>query len=68
MLVDLWARSNAPLTLGFLMEDYVEHLVHHLAQIGVACGAGNLQPAFQRAWRPTRPPQATSLPHSVNSP
>ncbi len=42
MLVDLWARSNAPLTLGFLMEDYVEHLVHHLAQIGVACGAGNL--------------------------
>ena len=28
--------SNAPVSLGYLAEDYVRHLVHHLHQIGVA--------------------------------
>jgi hypothetical protein len=28
--------SNAPVSLGYLAEDYVGHLVHHLHQIGVA--------------------------------
>jgi len=28
--------SNAPVSLGYLAEDYVAHLVHHLDQIGVA--------------------------------
>ena len=27
--------SNEPVTLSFLVEDYVRHLAHHLAQIGV---------------------------------
>jgi hypothetical protein len=28
--------SDEPVTLGFLAEDYVRHLVHHLKQIGAA--------------------------------
>jgi hypothetical protein len=28
--------SNAPVSLGYLAEDYVRHLVHHLDRIGVA--------------------------------
>jgi hypothetical protein len=28
--------SNAPVSLGYLVEDYVRHLVHHLDGIGVA--------------------------------
>jgi hypothetical protein len=28
--------TNEPVTLGFLAEDYVRHLVHHLKQIGAA--------------------------------
>ena len=28
--------ENEPVTLGFLAEDYVRHLVHHLDQIGAA--------------------------------
>ena len=28
--------SNAPVSLRYLAEDYVVHLVHHLDQIGVA--------------------------------
>ncbi|MGA2720622.1 MAG: DinB family protein [Candidatus Acidiferrales bacterium] len=28
--------SDEPVTLGFLAEDYVTHLVHHLKQIGAA--------------------------------
>lgn len=28
--------SNAPVSLRYLAEDYVRHLVHHLGQIGVA--------------------------------
>jgi DinB superfamily len=28
--------SREPVTLGFLVEDYVRHLVHHLGQIGAA--------------------------------
>lgn len=28
--------SDEPITLGFLAEDYVSHLVHHLKQIGAA--------------------------------
>jgi hypothetical protein len=28
--------SNAPVTLRYLAEDYVNHLLHHLSQIGVA--------------------------------
>lgn len=28
--------SNAPVSLGYLAEDYVRHLVHHLDQIGAA--------------------------------
>jgi DinB superfamily len=27
--------SNKPVTLAFLVEDYVRHLAHHLAQIGL---------------------------------
>jgi hypothetical protein len=27
---------NAPVTLGFLAEDYLRHLKHHLTQLGVA--------------------------------
>ncbi len=27
--------GSAPLTLGFVIEDYVDHLVHHLQHIGV---------------------------------
>jgi hypothetical protein len=30
--------SNAPVSLRYLAEDYVRHLVHHLDQIGVATG------------------------------
>lgn len=26
--------SNEPVTLAFLVEDYLQHLVHHLEQIG----------------------------------
>ncbi|HEV8630739.1 MAG TPA: DinB family protein [Thermoanaerobaculia bacterium] len=29
---------NAPVTLGFLASDYVDHLWHHLAQIGIPRG------------------------------
>ena len=28
--------SGQPVTLGFLVEDYVSHLLHHLGQIGAA--------------------------------
>jgi len=28
--------SGQPVTLGFLVEDYVNHLLHHLSQIGAA--------------------------------
>ena len=28
--------SNEPVTLQFLIEDYVQHLLHHLGQIGAA--------------------------------
>ena len=28
--------SHEPMTLGFIAEDYLRHLVHHLKQIGVA--------------------------------
>ncbi len=28
--------SGQPVTLGFLLEDYLRHLVHHLNQLGVA--------------------------------
>ena len=31
--------SNAPVSLRYLAEDYVVHLVHHLDQIGVATGS-----------------------------
>jgi hypothetical protein len=27
--------DSAPMTLGFVIDDYVDHLVHHLAHIGV---------------------------------
>jgi hypothetical protein len=31
--------SNAPVSLRYLAQDYVVHLVHHLDQIGVATGS-----------------------------
>jgi hypothetical protein len=31
--------SNAPVSLGYLVKDYVRHLAHHLDQIGVAPGS-----------------------------
>jgi hypothetical protein len=31
--------SNAPVSLRYLAEDYVVHLVHHMDQIGVAMGS-----------------------------
>ncbi len=30
--------SNAPVSLRFLVEDYVGHLMHHLDQIGIPAG------------------------------
>jgi len=30
---------NAPVSLGYLVEDYVRHLAHHLDQVGVAAGS-----------------------------
>ena len=30
--------SSAPMTLGFVIEDYVDHMVHHLQHIGIAVG------------------------------
>ncbi len=27
--------TNPPVTLGFLVEDYIKHMEHHLAQIGI---------------------------------
>ena len=30
--------GGQPITLGFLIEDYVDHMVHHLEHIGVAVG------------------------------
>ncbi len=32
--------SNEPVTLRFLIEDYLRHLVHHLEQIGAAAPSG----------------------------
>ncbi len=32
----VWHRSQADHTLAFLADDYVVHLQHHLAQLGVA--------------------------------
>jgi hypothetical protein len=40
--------SGEPVTLAFLIEDYLRHMVHHLEQIGAAAergGAVNLGPA-----------------------
>ena len=31
--------SNAPVSLRYLAEDYMRHLVHHLSQLGVATGS-----------------------------
>jgi hypothetical protein len=30
--------GGQPITLGFLIEDYVDHMVHHLEHIGIAVG------------------------------
>jgi hypothetical protein len=30
--------GGQPITLGFLIEDYVDHMVHHLEHIGIAIG------------------------------
>ena len=34
-LVPCTVEANTPVTLGFLADDYVVHLRHHLAQVGV---------------------------------